>query len=271
MQIPRPAAILFALIVALCLMPALPAAAQVAATPGPGPGLAPGAPRQVLFVGNSHLYYNDSLHDHLRRMVAEGSGIDIGDLEFRSITISGGSLDMHPIDHYLTPGAIGQDRPFDLVILQGHSAAADNAARSDRFRNAVRAMDPKIRATGARTALYMTPAHDRGHPDYRPDGTARLDALYTSVGREIGAVVIPVGLAFAEARRLRPDIALQQPTDHNHPTLAGTYLAAAVSYATLYGASPVGLRYDYDGRVPADQAAFLQQIAADTVTAYRAR
>ena len=33
--------------------------------------------------------------------------------------------DMHPIDHYLTPGAIGYDKPFDLVILQGNSAAAE--------------------------------------------------------------------------------------------------------------------------------------------------
>ena len=229
------------------------------------------APKQVLFVGNSYFYYNDSLHNHTRRMAGEGSGIDMDDLEFRSITISGGSLDMHPIDHYLTPGAIGYDAPFDLVVLQGNSAAADSEARSTRFRDAVKAMDAKIKATGARTALYMTPAHDRGHPDYRPDGTARLDALYTSVGREIGAVVIPVGLAFAEARRLRPDIALQQPTDHNHPTLAGTYLASAVTYATLYGGNPVGLAYDYYGRLPADQTAFLQKVAEETVKAYQAR
>ena len=229
------------------------------------------APKQVLFVGNSYFYYNDSLHNHTRRMAGEGSGIDMDDLEFRSITISGGSLDMHPIDHYLTPGAIGYDAPFDLVVLQGNSAAADSEARSTRFRDAVKAMDAKIKATGARTALYMTHAYAEGHPDYDPDGTAKLDALYTSVGKEIGATVIPVGLAFAEARRQRPDIALQQDSDHSHPTLAGTYLASAVTYATLYGENPVGLAYDYYGRLPADQTAFLQQVAEDTVTAYQAR
>ena len=230
-----------------------------------------GAPKQVLFVGNSYFYYNDSLHNHTRRMAGEGSGIDLDDLEFRSITISGGSLDMHPIDHYLTPGAIGYDAPFDLVVLQGNSAAADSEARSTRFRDAVKAMDAKFKATGARTALYMTHAYAEGHPDYDPDGTAKLDALYTSVGKEIGATVIPVGLAFAEARRQRPDIALQQDSDHSHPTLAGTYLASAVTYATLYGENPVGLAYDYYGRLPADQTAFLQQVAEDTVTAYQAR
>ena len=229
------------------------------------------APKQVLFVGNSYFYYNDSLHNHTRRMAGEGSGIDLDDLEFRSITISGGSLDMHPIDHYLTPGAIGYDAPFDLVVLQGNSAAADSEARSTRFRDAVKAMDAKIKATGARTALYMTHAYAEGHPDYTPDGTERLDALYTSVGKEIGATVIPVGLAFAEAHRQRPDIALQQDFDHSHPTLAGTYLASAVTYATLYGGNPVGLAYDYYSRLPADQTAFLQKVAEETVKAYQAR
>ena len=28
-------------------------------------------PERILFVGNSYLYYNDSLHNHLRRMVEE--------------------------------------------------------------------------------------------------------------------------------------------------------------------------------------------------------
>ncbi|MFD1797236.1 hypothetical protein FQV27_09755 [Paracoccus aurantiacus] len=229
------------------------------------------APKQILFIGNSYFYYNDSLHNHTRRMAGEASGIDIDDLDYRSITISGGSLDMHPIDHYLTPGAIGYDEPFDLVILQGNSAAAETEARSTRFHDAVVAMDEKIKATGAKTALYMTHAYAEGHEDYTPDGTEKLDKLYTDTGAEIGATVIPVGLAFAEAKRQRPELELQQDFDHSHPTLAGTYLASAVTYATLYGKNPVGLEYDYFGRLPAEDAAFLQQVAEETVKAYQAR
>jgi hypothetical protein len=43
----------------------------------------------------------------------------------------------------------------------------------------------------------------------------------------------------------------------------GTYLAACVFYAALFGLSPVSLAYTAD--VPASTAAKLQQIAADTV------
>lgn len=263
--------ILAGMLTAAGLILAAPALAQ---TEAPAVAEAPAAteiPHQVLFIGNSYFYYNDSLHNHVRRMVAEGRGEDIDGFDYRSITISGGSLDMHPIAHYMTPGAIGYDAPFDLVVLQGNSNAAFTDKRIERFKTAVRAMDQAIRATGAKTALYMTHAYAEGHEEYAPDAIDKIDALYTEMGKEIGAPVIPVGLAFAEAKRQQPDLELQHDFDHSHPTLAGTYLASAVTYATLYGGDPVGLSYDYYGRLPADQIAFLQQVAKDTVAAYQAR
>ncbi|SDE89164.1 hypothetical protein SAMN05421538_1148 [Paracoccus isoporae] len=256
---------------------ALPAAAQQSApaetdkTAASQQETQPSAPQQILFIGNSYFYYNDSLHNHTRRMAIEGTQIPEDDLDYRSVTISGGSLDMHPIAHYLTPGAIGYDDAFDIVVLQGNSAAAESDTRSERFRAAVREMDAEIRDSGAETMLYMTHAYAEGHERYSEDGTDRLDQLYTEMGAEIGAEVIPVGLAFAEARRQRPDLALQQDFDNSHPTLAGTYLASAVVFATVYGETPEALEYDYFGRIPSEDAAFLRQIAQETVTAYQSR
>ena len=54
--------------------------------------------------------------------------------------------------------------------------------------------------------------------------------------------------------------------DKRHPTLAGTYLAAAVSYAAVFGVSPVDLPYTA-GLAP-QQAAYLQQVAWQTVQSY---
>ncbi|WP_421952168.1 hypothetical protein [Pelagibacterium sp.] len=227
------------------------------------------APKQILFVGNSYFYYNDSLHNHTSRMVGEGEGIE--DLAFRSITISGGSLDMHPFAHYLTPDAIGYDTPFDAVILQGHSAAANSESRTARFRDAVVAADALIDESGAQTVLYMSHAYAEGHNSYDPEMTANLARVYTEVGAEVDALVIPVGLAFAKAYEARPELELHMEFDHSHPSLAGSYLAAATTYATLYDASPVGLEYDYFGRLDAETAAFLQQIAADTVAEFQGK
>jgi hypothetical protein len=225
-------------------------------------------PKQILWVGNSYLYYNDSLHNHTIRLVREGENIEDG-LRYRSVTISGGSLSWHPIEHYLTPGAIGYDQPFDLVILQGHSAAANTEQRRESFRDAVLHANALIEEHGARTALYMTHAYAEGHGSYDPEMTRNLAELYTSVGAEIDALVIPVGLAFAKAREERPDLDLHVEFDHSHPNLAGSYLAAATVYATLYGASPVGLEYDYFGRLDPETARFLQQVATDTVAEFQ--
>ena len=59
--------------------------------------------------------------------------------------------------------------------------------------------------------------------------------------------------------------------DGNHPSLAGTYLAACVVYATLYGKSPVGNSFDYYGRIDQATTAFLQKVAAETVEAFSVR
>lgn len=226
-------------------------------------------PRQVLFVGNSYFYYNDSLHNHLNRMLAEAEGRDDDDLlPFRSIAISGGSLSHHPFAHYMAPGAIGYDEPFDAVVLAGHSAAGNSDDRRTAFREAVLTANEVISEHGAKTVLYMTHAYGEGHEDYDPEMMHNLASLYTEVGAEIDATVIPVGLAFAKAYEQRPDLKLHVEFDHSHPNLAGSYLAAATALTSLYDISPVGLTYDYYGRLDTETTTFLQEIAADTVAEF---
>jgi hypothetical protein len=223
-------------------------------------------PVQVLFLGNSYFYYNDSLHNHARRLAAAHFGVSASDMDYRSITISGGSLDGHPVDIWLKPDGIGYDEPFDVVILQGHSAAALSEERVARFTDAAVAADELIDEYGARTALYMTHAYAEEHRRHDEGNTAAIEALYRDVAQQTGAMVIPVGLAFEEARTRRPDLALHT-RDDSHPNLLGSYLAAATVFSSLYGVSPVGLGYDANGEIDAETAEFLQQVAWDTVQA----
>ena len=76
------------------------------------------------------------------------------------------------------------------------------------------------------------------------------------------APVAPVGMAWEKALTHRPDLSLWR-ADHVHATPQGTYLAACVLYAVIYGQSPVGL--DYGAELPADTVQFLQSIAGETV------
>jgi hypothetical protein len=229
------------------------------------------APQRVLFVGNSYFYYNNSLHNHVRRMVAADDPVLGEALRYKSATIGGSPLAHHDIQHLLTPANLGSKEPFEVVILQENSTSALSERGRASFREKATEFDAEIRKRGGMTALYMTHAHVEPSKFASPDMLRKVEDMYVSVGNEIGALVIPVGLAFERAYRQKPDIRLHQDYDGSHPSLAGTYLAACVVYATLYGKSPVGNSYDYYGRIDKATTAFLQKVAAETVDAFKVR
>lgn len=222
-------------------------------------------PTHVLFVGNSYLYYGDSIHNHVQRMVVAADPRMEGKMKYKSATIGGADLAHHNIDHLTKPGQIGVKEPFQLVILQGGSAEPLSEARRARFREKAIEFNKVIAERGGKAALYLTHAYVKPHKQARPENSGLTEDLYVSVGNEIGALVIPVGLAFEEAYRRRPGMKLHKDFDGSHPELIGTYLAACTVYASVYGKSPVGNSYDYFGKIDKDTAAFLQQVAADTV------
>jgi hypothetical protein len=239
---------------ALALAMAMPAAAQEASP----------APSTVLFVGNSYLYYNDSMHNVALRMAREAMGEAGKGYAYRSITISGGSLIHHPVAHYLEPANIGM-RSIDLMVLQGFSGAALSPERAEQFRTAVADAVDLAEAKGVQVALYMTHARGKAHSNFAPDQAAKIAALYRETAEAEGALLLPVGDAFEEARRRRPDLSLVEFFDHHHPNNEGTYLAAATIMATLYGKSPIGLQEDMYGQIDRETVAFLQQVAHDVV------
>jgi hypothetical protein len=85
---------------------------------------------------------------------------------------------------------------------------------------------------------------------------------YYKVGKEVGATVAPVGVAWEKTVRGNASINLWQK-DGSHPSLAGSYLAACVFYATVFGESPVGL--EYTGSLASSEASYLQEMAERVV------
>jgi hypothetical protein len=166
---------------------------------------------------------------------------------------------------------LGLDTPFDLVILQGGSGEPLRESRRRVFSETARQLSAVIRETGAEVALYMTPAYSNVHARYDPAMIDKISSLYIDVANEIGALVIPVGLAFEEAYKRRPEMVLHKFFDGSHPELEGTYLAACVVFATLYGQSPVGNSYTYFGEIDEQDALFLQQVAQDVVVDFFGR
>ena len=229
------------------------------------------APARVLFVGNSYLYYNDSLHNHVKRIAEEIGPHGPGDYRYKSATISGSRLSHHDIDSLVEPGKLGVDEPFELVVLQGGSRETLTRKNRAEFRAEATKHAEKIRAAGAQVALYMTHAYVEPHPQYDPGMFGQIRQTYVAVGNDLEALVIPVGLAFERAYRERPAIELHETFDGTHPNMLGTYLAACVVYQSIYGQSVIGIEYDYFGEVDRTSAKFLQRIADDTVREFFGR
>jgi hypothetical protein len=232
-------------------------------------------PGRVLFVGNSYFYYNDSLHNIIRRMVmaadgASGAGADVR-LQYKSATIGGSSLGHHNIDWLTQPGRIGVAQPFELVILAGNSGDAMSAAGQAEFRAAATEAAKTVRARGGQVAIYMVHAWVKPHRQAKPDNIRAIEKFYVDVGNELNALVLPIGLAFEEAYKRHPELtaqganALHQDYDGSHPSAIGSYLAAATAYAAIYGKSPVGNSFDFYGKVSAADRLKMQQVAQDVV------
>ena len=79
-------------------------------------------PRTILFIGNSYLYYGDSLHNHFKRMAEEYLEDYDGSASVKSATIGGSRLKHHDVERLIMPKAISSIEKFDLVILQGGSS-----------------------------------------------------------------------------------------------------------------------------------------------------
>jgi hypothetical protein len=228
-------------------------------------------PQRVLLVGNSYIYYGDSLHNHLRRMVAAADPEFGKKLQYKSATIGGAWLDHHNIDWLTTPGQIGIKQPFELVILNENSAAALSDKNRERFLDAARAAAKTIQSRGGKLALYMSHAYVAPHKLADPAMIRKVEALYLQAGKEVNALVIPVGLAFEEAYKRHPEMKLHKSFDGSHPSMDGTYLAAATVYAAIYDRNPVGNTYDAYGEVDKATAAKLQAVAWDTVQRFYGR
>jgi hypothetical protein len=231
------------------------------------------APDGLLWVGNSFFYYNNSMHGHFARMVSAAQGR----VRQTSATLSGAGLDWHDLNALLNNDAMGgysfvgenevrfnkPGKRYDTVIMMDCSQCPVHPQLAPIFHDTVRKNAQIAVKAGARPVLFMSWAYKD-----KPEMTEQLAEQYTLAANNNDALVVPAGLAFARAMKARPDVELYEP-DNRHPTLAGTYLGTATTYAVLYGKSPVGLAYT--AGLNADVAKYLQTVAWETVQAYTKR
>jgi hypothetical protein len=190
------------------------------------------APLKVLFIGNSFTARNN-----LPGLIAQLATTRGKSLQHRLISSGGASLRTHwNAGEALKAIQAGH---YDYVVLQEQSTLPIKNA--ERMHENVRLFDEAIKGAGAKTVLYMTWA--RRHA---PESQQDITNAYISIGRELGATVVPVGAAWQSFLRKRDQPVLHD-RDQSHPTVAGSYLAACVFLAALFKENPVGIQGEVAG------------------------
>ncbi len=204
----------------------------------------------VLFIGNSFTARNN-----LPGLIARLAAARGRKLEHQLINRGGASLRMHWNKGEAQQTLAAGD--FDYVVLQEQSTlGVKNAAR---MHENIRLFDKAIKDAGAQTVLYLTWARE-----HEPHNQQIITDAYTTIGAELGAKVVPVGIAWQEFLATNKAPALHDP-DKSHPTLAGSYLAACVFLSVLFNESPAGIESDVKGLTAAD-VSLLQTAAQRVVT-----
>ena len=209
-------------------------------------------PLNLLFIGNSHTYYNDMPAQLAFLAAAAGRRLVVDS------HVDGGCTLRR---HCEQTGAIEKigSRAWDVVVLQEQSTRP--LENPQAMHRSARILHAEIEKRGAETVFYLTWAQQQ-----RPETQDAINDAYRTIAGELGARVAPVGVAWHKAMAADGELILHA-ADGRHANAAGSYLAACVFFGVLLRQSPVGLpgHVTHDGRtlvkLDPHEARRLQQVA----------
>ena len=231
---------------------------------------------RVLFIGNSYTYYN-----HYPMMLKEIAWHEGHELECGYYTHGGYTMKQHLADHVSRQAV--EEGGYDYAFLQDQSLHSlrigtdvdqDVVGQMGKMVAAVKKHSPKAKCFieltwGRRDGNNTTKGKKledlvNGHPEFFTDYATNQQIITkntTAMAQTLGVDLSPVGLAWEIVRRERPEIELYIK-DGSHPSYAGSYLAAAVGYLTLFKEP---FKADTPVRLEPEVAKYLRSVAERVV------
>ena len=231
---------------------------------------------RVLFIGNSYTYYN-----HYPMMLKEIAWHEGHELECGYYTHGGYTMKQHLADH-VSRQAVANGG-FDYAFLQDQSLHSlrigtdvdqDVVGYMGKMVAEVQKYSPNAKCIieltwGRRDGNNATKGKKleslvNGHPEFFTDYATNQRLMIkntTAMAQQLGVGLSPVGLAWEIVRNERPDIDLYVK-DGSHPSYAGSYLAAAVGYLTLFKEP---FKADTPVRLDPEVAKYLRSVAERVV------
>ena len=180
---------------------------------------------RVLFIGNSHTYYNEMPHIVQQLMEAAGQPIEI------TMLSKGGA---HLADHIANEQTkfnilYGH---YDFVVLQEVTLGFPGAKV---YLESVQTIKNWCDEAGSKCGLYMNFADANDDPPQE-----MLKNVVSAIGDHLGLPVARAGEAFQRAKQFLSDIELYWE-DNRHAGYNGSYLIALTIVHDFFGVEPKGL------------------------------
>ena len=209
---------------------------------------------KVLFVGNSHTFFNDM--PSVFQMLCRESGT--ADAEVTMQAHPGVHLQWHLSQQWeLRYGLI--QGGFDYMVFQ--QAAHPCPPLEETLQDASILIE-LARNAGVQPVATITWAERRF-----PENQQKMFDIFDALREKTGVACSPVGQVFQRVQQQEPDIDLYW-VDGEHASPYGSYVVAACAYTRIFGKSPVGLPARSICNIPANVEKFqeitaLRQQAAD--------
>ena len=219
----------------------------------------------ILFLGNSMTYFNDLPTVFMNLSRSGGFAAEVYELTEGSYRLEYFADETDEVGAQVYDALKSYD--WDYVILQEQSGISTIGAEEHMY-PAARTLDSMIREANGESVFLMTWAYREGFSlpllglefkNTREEMQTQMAQNYGDIAAELDALLAPAGIAFMRCSANYPEIELWDE-DGNHPSPAGTYLAACVLYQVLYDQSPGELGYTAD--LDRQTALKLQLVAA---------
>ncbi|MBQ9098979.1 MAG: hypothetical protein IJY50_06075 [Clostridia bacterium] len=173
---------------------------------------------KLLFIGNSHTYYNSMPETVMRLLEASGQKVHV------TMLTEGGKGLGH---HVVSPAVAFNIRcgKYDAIIVQDKATGFDPVA----FRDGAKALKEMADKAGTPFYLYMPWAARDNRAAQRP-----MTEAYHQFCRNNGCLFAPAGEVFSRLLLTEaPDTLYRE--DGNHATPLGSYAAAVTVFYTVTG------------------------------------
>ncbi|MBQ3000178.1 MAG: SGNH/GDSL hydrolase family protein [Oscillospiraceae bacterium] len=231
----------------------------------------------ILFLGNSLVFYNDMPSIFRELAIAGGQDVKVESVTRGSATMSHFASETEPLG--IRTREVLESGHWDYVVIEpSRRITPFEDTVMEEETKAARTLKELAAAAGAQVALYAVWGNRTGNvevctgqppqmpvvgvqPISREDHEAFMRQVSYRISEDLGGVpIIQAGEAFERLTACDESIELYD-ADLCHPSPAGSYLVACTAYATIFGQPSTGVPYTF-GQPCAE---VLQRIADETV------